>query len=444
MDDGGPISGIVLILLLTLVNAIVIMMKTAYENINENSVKKKCDTGDKRAFALLKVMGKSDRFFIVLELLLCFTGILIGIIFVTQILPGIENDILSNNSILDMRILKPGYHILLTVILVLIVTLFGIVLPKKIVAKHAEKVAYYTLGLIKPLDFIFRPFAYLLNKGMCLVLRIFRVKINELEDNVTEDEIISMVNEGHEQGVFDAGEAEMISNIIELDEKEAQDIMTHKKRIVAVNAEMTIEEALHFMYSENYSRYPLYEDNRDNIIGILHLKDVIGAYISDDLKDKPLKEIAREAYYVPDTQNINILFHEMQLKNIHTAIVIDEYGQTAGLVAMEDFLEEIVGNIQDEYDEDEKMVISMEEDSCVVNGSISLEELEDDLDIHLEHDDFDTLNGLLISILDRIPTDGEKATLEYAGYLFDILETKNKMIEQVRITKPSQIIEEEE
>ena len=444
MDDGGPISGIVFILLLTLVNAIVIMMKTAFENINESSVKKKCDTGDKRAFALLKVMGKSDRFFVVLELLLCFTGILIGTIYATQILPGIENNILSNNSILDMRVLKPGYHILLTVLVVLIVTLFGIVLPKKIVAKHAEKVAYYTFGLIKPLDFVFRPFAYLLNKGMCLVLRIFGVKINELEDNVTEDEIISMVNEGHEQGVFDAGKAEMISNIIELDEKEAQDIMTHKKRIVAVNAEMTIEEALHFMYSENYSRYPLYEDNRDNIIGILHLKDVIGAYISDDLKDKPLKEIAREAYYVPDTQNINILFHEMQLKNIHMAIVIDEYGQTAGLVAMEDFLEEIVGNIQDEYDEDEKMVISMEEYSCVVNGSISLEELEDDLDIHLEHDDFDTLNGLLISILDRIPADGEKATLEYAGYIFDILETKNKMIEQVRITKPSQIMEEEE
>ena len=444
MDDGGPISGIVLILLLILINAIVIMTKTAFENVNESSVKKKCDVGDKKAFALLKAMVKADRFFVVLELLLCFTGILIGTIFATQILPGIENNILSNNIELDMRVVKPGYHILLTVILVLIATLFGIVLPKKIVAKHAEKMAYYTLGLMKLLDFLFRPFAYLLKHCMCLVLRIFGVKINELEDNVTEDEIISMVNEGHEQGVFDAGEAEMISNIIELDEKEAQDIMTHKKKIVAVNAEMTIEEALHFMYSENYSRYPLYEENRDNIIGILHLKDVIGAYISDDLKDKPLKEIAREAYYVPDTQNINILFHEMQLKNIHTAIVIDEYGQTAGLVAMEDFLEEIVGNIQDEYDEDEKMIISMEEDSCIVNGSISLEELEDDLNILLEHDDFDTLNGLLISILDRIPADGEKATLEYAGYLFDILETKNKMIEQVRITKPPRIIEEEE
>ena len=191
---------------------------------------------------------------------------------------------------------------------------------------------------------------YLSYRKLMYMFFIFRIKPSDLEEKVTEDEIIYMVNEGQERGVFDAGEAEMISNIIELDEKEAQDIMTPKKKIIAINSEMKIEEALRFMLSENYSRYPLYEENRDNIIGILHLKDVINAYISDDSKDKQLKDIAREPYFVPDTQNINILFHDMQEKNIHMAIVIDEYGQTAGLVAMEDFLEEIVGNIQDEYD----------------------------------------------------------------------------------------------
>ena len=202
--------------------------------------------------------------------------------------------------------------------------------------------------------------------------------------------------------------------------------MTPKKKIIAINSEMKIEEALRFMLSENYSRYPLYEENRDNIIGILHLKDVINAYISDDSKDKQLKDIAREPYFVPDTQNINILFHDMQEKNIHMAIVIDEYGQTAGLVAMEDFLEEIVGNIQDEYDNEEKMILSMEESSVVVKGSISLEDLEDELDIAIEHDDFETLNGLLIALLDRIPQDGERATLDYEEYRFDILETEIK------------------
>jgi putative hemolysin len=276
---------------------------------------------------------------------------------------------------------------------------------------------------------------------MKYTLKIFSIPLNELQENEIDEEIISMVNEGHEQGVFDAGKAEMISNIIELDDLEANDIMTHKKRIIAVNAVMSLEEAVKFMLSENYSRYPLYEGNLDNIIGILHLKDILFAYIFDD-KKRGLKDIAREPYFVPDTQSVNLLFHEMQSNNIHMAIVIDEYGQTAGLVAMEDFLEEIVGNIQDEYDKEEKMILSVDEDSCVVKGSISLEDLEEELDIVIEHEDFDTLNGLLISILDRIPADGERATLEYGGYQFDILETMNKMIGLVRISKLSIILED--
>jgi putative hemolysin len=281
---------------------------------------------------------------------------------------------------------------------------------------------------------IFSPISWIIEKTMELVLRIFRINPKKLEVSEIEEEIISMMNEGHEQGVFDADKAEMISNIIELDDKEVGDIMTHKKRIIAVNAEMSLVEALKFMLSENYSRYPLYEDNLDNIIGILHLKDVISAYISSD-RSKSLREIAREPYFVPDTQSVNLLFHKMQSNNIHMAIVIDEYGQTAGLVAMEDFLEEIVGNIQDEYDKEEKMVLSVEKDSCVVKGSISLEDLEDELNITIDHEDFDTLNGLLISILDRIPADGERATLQYGGYQFDVLETMNKMIGRVRISR---------
>ena len=270
---------------------------------------------------------------------------------------------------------------------------------------------------------------------MNVILKIFKIDPAGINEDEIEEEIISIVNEGHEQGVIDAGKAEMISNIIELDDKEVQDIMTHKKRIVAIDAEMSLEEALKFMLAENYSRYPLYIDNLDNIVGILHLKDVIGAYISDDGKKKTLQELAREPYFVPETQSVNLLFQEMQSKKIHMAIVVDEYGQTAGLVAMEDFLEEIVGNIQDEYDMEEKMILSVDKDSCIVKGSISLEDLEEKLDIVIEHEDFETLNGLLISILDRIPADGEKATLQYGGYQFDILETMNKMIGQVRITK---------
>jgi putative hemolysin len=435
MDDNGPISGTVLLLLLIMINAVIAGMKSALDHVSESSVRKKAEAGEHRAAALLKLLERPDRYFHAFELLLSFMGILTGLVYASHFMNWIEPGGSNSKSWLDIAYIKPVYSVLSISIIVFLTTLLGTVLPYRFSAKHAEGTAYRTLELIKLLGFLLRPVTWILKLTMDGLLHLFGVKPAEFEDNVTEEELISMVNEGQEQGVFDAGEAEMISNIIELDEKEAQDIMTHKKKIVAVSSDMTVEEALHFMLSESYSRYPLYEGNRDNIIGILHLKDVIVAYISEELRRKPLSEIAREPYFVPDTQNINILFHEMQATNIHMAIVIDEYGQTAGLVAMEDFLEEIVGNIQDEYDEDEKLILSVGPDNCIVKGSISLEELEDELQIIISHEDFDTLNGLLISLLARIPADGEKATLEFAGYQFDILETRNKMIEQVRINK---------
>lgn len=435
MVDDNPLWGSIIVLILILLNAIVSSAKASFDNVNVISVKKKAENKDRRAKSLLKLLNKPHSYMNTLELLLSFTGILVGMTFSSYFLPRIDLVIRNSNINADINMIKPWYYILFTVLLVFFITMFGAILPQKFALKHAESFSYQVAGLIRFLGFLFRPLTWLMEKTINIILHIIGIKPSELSDNVTEEGIISMVNEGNEQGMFDAGEAEMISNIMELDDKEAQDIMTHKKRIVAVNADMTIENALRFMLSENYSRYPLYEENRDNIIGILHLKDVINAYISEDLKNKPLKDISREPYFVPDTQNINILFHDMQTKNIHIAVVIDEYGQTAGLVAMEDFLEEIVGNIQDEYDEEEKLIISVDEDSVTVKGSISLEELEDELNILIGHDDFDTLNGLLISLLDRIPGDGEKATLNYKGYEFDILHTMNKMIEQVRISK---------
>lgn len=435
MDDGNPIWGMVIILLLIIFNAIIVGAKNAINNVNESSVKKKADSGQKNAKRLLKIVDKPSRYMNVMDLLQSFIGVVTGMAFISYFLPGIEAMIVNSGVHANISILRPIYYVLFTILLVYITVLFGLIIPRRFATKHAEIVAYRMVGIICFLGIVFYPIAWLLELLLNVFLRIFGIKPFDLTDNVTEEEIISMVNEGQEQGVLNAGEVEMISNIMELGDKEAQDIMTPKRRIVAVNAEMSVEDALRFMLSENYSRYPLYEDNRDNIIGILHMKDVINAYISEDLKNKPLSEIAREPYFVPDTMNINILFHDMQSKNIHMAIVIDEYGQTAGLVALEDFLEEIVGNIQDEYDEEESMIIAVEENSVIVKGSIGLEDLEDELDINLHNEDFDTLNGLLISLMDRIPGDGEQATLSYQGYRFDVLETRNKMTQQVKISK---------
>lgn len=260
------------------------------------------------------------------------------------------------------------------------------------------------------------------------------------EENVTEEDIMSMVNEGQEQGVLESSEAEMITNIFELDDKEAGDIMTHRKNIVALDGSMTVGEAARFVLKEtNNSRFPVYGDDLDDIIGTVHMRDILVHAENEDEAKKPLAEsvgILRSACFIPETRGIKSLFKEMQSQKIHMEIVIDEYGQTAGIVTMEDILEEIVGNIMDEYDVDEQF-ITRSENAWTMNGMTPLEDVQDELHIEFPEEDmdnYDTINGLLISKLDRIPKEGEQPQIRYLGYLFAVTKVANKMIHTVHVT----------
>lgn len=271
------------------------------------------------------------------------------------------------------------------------------------------------------------------------------------EENVTEEDIMSMVNEGQEQGVLESSEAEMITNIFEFDDKEACDIMTHRKNIVALDGSMTVREAAQFVLKEtNNSRFPVYGDDLDDIIGTVHMRDVLIHAENGDEADKPISEvpgILRSACFIPETRNINSLFKEMQSQKIHMEIVIDEYGQTVGIVTMEDILEEIVGNILDEYDIDEQF-ITRSENTWMMNGMTPLEDVQDELKVEFPEEDldnYDTINGLLISKLDRIPKEGEQPEVRYLGYLFAVTKVANKMIHTVHVTPiPKEELEQEE
>ena len=258
-------------------------------------------------------------------------------------------------------------------------------------------------------------------------------------DDVTEEEIISMVNEGHEQGVLQANEAEMIHNIFEFGDKDAKDIMVHRKNIIAIDGTMTFLEMLDFTIENNYSRYPVYIDDIDNIIGVLHIKEVLALCQKQEIYHTAIKDIKgliREVDFIPETRNINTLFTTMQNAKTHIVIVVDEYGQTSGIVAMEDILEEIVGNIEDEHDQEEKMIEKLPDGSYLMDGMTSAEEALEILKIHIpEEDEFETLNGILISLLDRIPNDDEKFETDAFGYHFEVLQVENKMIKKVKITK---------
>ena len=254
------------------------------------------------------------------------------------------------------------------------------------------------------------------------------------DEEKVEEEIISMVIEGNEQGLIHDDEVEMITNIFEFSEKEVRDVMTPRSDVVGIDKHTTMDETIKIMLENNYSRYPVFDDDLDNIVGILYFKDFVKAYLKD--KNQTIEQIMVEPIFVHPTKNISELFKRMQKEKIHMVIVVDEYGQTSGIVAMEDILEEIVGNIEDEHDQEEKMIEKLPDGSYLMDGMTSAEEALEILKIHIpEEDEFETLNGILISLLDRIPNDDEKFETDAFGYHFEVLQVENKMIKKVKITK---------
>ena len=315
-------------------------------------------------------------------------------------------------------------------------TLVGSQLPLLIGRRWADAFSHTLYPFVRFLMTVTFPVIFLLIHTAHGISRIFGVTPGEYEDEVTEDEIISMVNEGHEQGVLDEHETKMIRNIFELDDKEAHDIMTHRRNISAISAGLDLQAAIAAMTGEHNSRFPVYEGDIDNIIGVLHLRDAMvfqskGGYDNWLLRDIP--GLLHEVTFIPETRRISSLFRSMQAKKLQMVIVVDEYGGTAGLVTMEDMLEEIVGNILDEYDRDEKMIVPQEDGSFILDGLTPLDEAADALGTDFGGEDFDTLNGYLIDRLDHIPgPEDVQVTVCDRQYAYTILQVEDKMIRRVR------------
>lgn len=268
-------------------------------------------------------------------------------------------------------------------------------------------------------------------------------------DNVTEEEILSMINEGHEKGVLQSNEAEMLHNIFEYADKDANDIMTHRKNIAALDGNMLFRDMLEYVGGQNYSRYPVYLENIDNIIGVVHIKDILNFILNQEVMDYPIQKLnglIHEVPFIPETRNINNLFQGMQTQKVHMAIVVDEYGQTSGLVTMEDIIEEVMGNIQDEHDQEEVSIVRQNDGSYLMSGMAPLEDVWEVLSIEDEEDleEYDTLNGFLVSLIDKIPSDGETFRLSAKGYSFEVLSVEDRVIKKVRVTEEKQDRETEE
>lgn len=280
---------------------------------------------------------------------------------------------------------------------------------------------------------------------LCIGVLLYGMKNNKKtldgilgNDDVTEEEIISMVREGHEQGTILASEAELIHNVFEFDDKEVKDIMTHRKNIVSLDGNMSFIDAIEFIIDTGKSRFPVYENDVDSIIGVLHIKDAFTFFEKNEVYRSSIKDIdglIRPVDFIPETVNINDLFKKMQSKKSHLAMVVDEYGQISGLIAMEDILEELVGNIEDEHDEEENYIRKNGDETFIMDGMTEFSDVKEALSLPVDDDAYETLNGFIISLSDKIPEEGDKTVISAYGYRFSVMSVEDKVIKQVMIKK---------
>ena len=442
MEEVGPTASIIFAILL-LLNMMIYGFHVAVEYLNEKEIERRAEEEqEKKAIRLLKLLEHSKECRNAIQFTSILSYVIMGFYCIDHWIPGvyrwIQDIIAKHEWTVSGEFGEFVAVVIAFLILLYLVMIFGVLVPKKLAKISPIAWAYAGMVPVRPLYYILFPLIWFTRKSAYVILMLFGVNPDTNEDDVTEEEIIDMVNEGQEQGLLEAAEAEMISNIFEYKEKEAQDIMTNRNNIIALDGDILLKDAIHEVINGKQSRYPVYEENIDHIIGILHLKDAMRYHADTEKLNTPLrkiKDLMREPEFIPQTRNIDELFKQMQSKKLQMVIVIDEYGQTTGLVAMEDILEEIVGNIMDEYDEETDYIEEKGNNEYIIEGLTPLEELEERFEISFGEVEFETLNGFLISKMDKIPEENEQFEIEVDGYHFKILSVKNMMIHSVLVTR---------
>ena len=428
-------TAVFLLLVLTLLNAFFSASEMALITINDNKIRLLADEGNKKAKQLLQVLESPTRFLSTIQIGVTFAGFLSSAFaadrfsndFAEVLLPIIPVSQGAANTIAV---------VLITLALSFVTLVFGELVPKRIAMSKAEAIAFSVVSVLQVIAIITLPFVNLLSLTTNGILRLLGFDPNAQPNDVTEEEIRMMVDVGEENGTIRETEREMINNIFEFDNKLVSEIMTHRREVSGISIDATLPEVKKILKSEQYTRFPIYDESLDNIVGVVHLKDILKYYDQARTKTFSLQRIMRKPYFVPESKHLDELFFELQKNNTHLAIVIDEYGGTAGIITIEDLIEEIVGDISDEYDEDEKAIVKISDQTFDVDGNVELEVLHERIGLNLPQEDYDTLSGFLVSILGRIPHDHELMDLEYEGKLFKILKIQDKRIVKVRIVMP--------
>ena len=440
MSEGSLLLQIVIIIILTGINAFFSSAEMAIVSLNKNKLKILIEEGNKKAILLDNLLKEPSKFLSTIQV-----GITLASFFASaSAATGLSQFLSEALKPLNIPYSSQISMILITFILSYVTLVFGELIPKRIALRNSENIALSSVGVIVFISTIFSPFVKFLTFSTNLVLTILRMKEDNIEEKVSKEELRSLVEVGKEHGVINESEQEMIENIIEFDEKIAREIMIPRTKVFLIDKNISIHELFENKEIGKYSRIPVYENEADNIVGVLLTKDLMMEAYKKGFDNIKVADLLQEAYFVPETKNVNELFNEMQLEKKHITILIDEYGGFSGIVTLEDLIEEVMGNIDDEFDDEDLSIHQISKNKYLVNGDVSLYDLNDNFHFELESKYYDTLSGILIENLGYIPEDNENIEpITINGVVFKPQRVRNKKIEKVVMTFDKEKLEEE-
>lgn len=427
--DSSITGQLILIVILTLVNAFFASAEMAIVSLNKNKLKLMAEEGNKKAKLLIKLIEEPTRFLSTIQVGITLSGFFSSASAATGLSKHLSQ-VLTN---LNVPYSEQIALVSITIVLSYITLVFGELFPKRIALQKSEAIAMFSVMPVYYVSKVALPFIKLLSFSTNILVKITGINRDGLEEKVSKEEIKSLVEVGQEHGVINETEKEMINSIFEFDDKVAREVMTPRTEVSLIDINQPVTQFIDKLLDEKYSRIPVYDDDIDNIIGVLYMKDFIVEARVSGFENVDIKSILHQPYFVHEGKNIDKLFKELQSSKNHMAILIDEYGGFSGIVTIEDLIEEVMGNIEDEYDDDEPEITQIDTNTYLVNGLLSLDELNDHLHLDLESENYDTVGGFIINALGHIPKKDEQKTIEYGNVIFKIEEVKEKRIEKVRI-----------
>ncbi|MBQ6685503.1 MAG: HlyC/CorC family transporter [Firmicutes bacterium] len=433
MDPSGPSIPVQLgfLVFLTLINAFFASAEMAFVSANKNRIKILANDGNKKAQLLQDLLEEPTKFLSTIQVAITFAGFLSSASAAT----GMADDMGAFLAKYGVPYASQLSVVIVTMILSYFTLVFGELFPKRLAMQNADKLA---LLFVRPVFLISRllsPFVAILSMSIAILMKLCRKENYKMDGEYSEEEVKSMLDVGTESGQLDEAGREMIESVFDFDDELAYEIMTPRPDVYMIDINDPLEEYLDELLVERYSRIPVYDEDSDDIIGILYMKDFIIEARKVGFEHVDIRPLLQKPYFVPESKKINELFDELQRSKMHIAMLIDEYGGFSGIVTIEDIIEEIVGNLDDEYDDEEPKMEQIEDNVYLVDGQYALDDISDELEIHLDSDNHETVGGLIIELLGEIPDEEEDegVVVEYENFTFTIVEIRDRRIEKLKM-----------